>query len=457
MKEKRKPEEKKSSEQLLRDTPVRDTPEGKLARSSGILTELKERTSEELLHELQVHQIELEMQNEELRKAQLALEESRQRFSDLYDFAPVGYFTFTPEALIKEVNLTGSTLLGVVRQNLINLWFRRIVTAKDQDLWDQHFLKVLQEGEKQACDLMLKREDGSTFYAGLESIRREENRGEFEVHTTVTDITERKRVEETLQESEERYRDLVESSQDLICTHDLDGNLLSVNEAPVRALGYSREFLMQVKMRDLLTPEQHDQFEAYLKKIKEEGRASGILRLQTASGETRYWEYNNTLRTEGVVVPMVRGMAHDVTERRKAEEAHRHEHERAQGYLDTVETIIVALNTEGRITTINRKGCQLFGCEEDELIGQPWFSTCLPQPDGMEKMFPFFLKLLSGEIEGTEYYENPIVTQGGEIRQIAWHNALLRDKKGQVIGALSSGEDITERMRMETLLKESEK
>ena len=99
-------------------------------------------------HELQVHQIELEMQNEELRKAQLDLEESRQRYADLYDFAPVGYFTFTPEALIKEVNLTGATLLEMDRQRLINSRFRRFVAPSDFDQWDQHFLSVLRAGRE---------------------------------------------------------------------------------------------------------------------------------------------------------------------------------------------------------------------------------------------------------------------------------------------------------------------
>jgi two-component system cell cycle sensor histidine kinase/response regulator CckA len=94
--------------------------------------------------------------------------------------------------------------------------------------------------------------------------------------------------------------------------------------------------------------------------------------------------------------------------------------------LNGTENLIVALNAEGRITTINRKGWQLFGCSEDELTGQFWFSTCLPQPEGMENVYPFFLKLIAGEIEAAEYFENPIVTRSGELRQIAWHDALVR-------------------------------
>jgi PAS domain S-box-containing protein len=199
--------EKNQTENGDLERKLRDEAEEKLAQFFGAPCEMLEKNPEELLHELQVHKIELEMQNKELRKTQLALEESRQKYADLYDFAPVGYFTFTPEALIKEINLTGAALLGVARQKLIKARFRAFVALSDLDLWDQHFLSVLQQEEKQTCDLMLKRQDGSTFQADLESIRIEASRGVFENYTTVTDITERnhKQLEEVIRQSEERY------------------------------------------------------------------------------------------------------------------------------------------------------------------------------------------------------------------------------------------------------------
>jgi diguanylate cyclase (GGDEF)-like protein/PAS domain S-box-containing protein len=169
---------------------------------------MNEKDSEELLHELQVHQIELEMQNEELRKIQLALEESKDKYLDLYDFAPVGYFTFTPEALIQEVNLTGAALLGMTCQKLINARFRRMVAAKDQDRWNRHFLSVLQQGGRQGCELKLKRAYGSTFQAQLDSIRKELKTGIPLVLTAISDISEGKRMQEALQEREQRLREL---------------------------------------------------------------------------------------------------------------------------------------------------------------------------------------------------------------------------------------------------------
>ena len=133
------------------------------------------------------------------------------------------------------------------------------------------------------------------------------------------DITERKQAEDALRESEDRYRDLVENSQDLICTHDLHGNILSANQAAMRFTGYSQDALLTMNISDLLTPRTRPFFQTYLDEIQANGQAHGIMQIQTASGEIRYWEYDNNLRSEDVQIPFVRGMAHDITERKQAE------------------------------------------------------------------------------------------------------------------------------------------
>ena len=143
-----------------------------------------------------------------------------------------------------------------------------------------------------------------------------------------TDITARKRAESALRGSEDRYRDIVENSGDLICTHDLEGKLLSVNAAGVRLTGYSLEALLGMNMADLLTRGARDGFAAYLAEIRTKGAARGLMQIRTADGNSRWWEYHNTLRTEGVAAPVVRGMGQDVTERKQAEKALKHEHAR---------------------------------------------------------------------------------------------------------------------------------
>jgi PAS domain S-box-containing protein len=135
------------------------------------------------------------------------------------------------------------------------------------------------------------------------------------------DITDRINAERALRQSEERYRDLVENSADLICLHDLQGRLLWMNEPPAQILGYTSRQLIGRRIRDMLEPELRDQFDLYIQTIRRDGRAKGLMRVVSRSGERRIWEYHNTLRTEGPHGPVVRGMAHDVTDLKRAERA----------------------------------------------------------------------------------------------------------------------------------------
>ncbi len=122
-----------------------------------------------------------------------------------------------------------------------------------------------------------------------------------------------------LREQDDWYRDLVDHSRDLLCVHDLEGRLLACNPAPARVLGYSVDELLKIPMRELVVPAYRERFDAYLQQIASTGEASGVLPVLSRSGEQRLWEYHNSLRTEGVSVPVVRGIAHDVTEQKRTE------------------------------------------------------------------------------------------------------------------------------------------
>jgi PAS domain S-box-containing protein len=184
------------------------------------------------------------------------------------------------------------------------------------------------------------------------------------------DITERKRAEEALRESEAQYRDLVEHSQDLICTHDLKGRLLYVNPAAAQALGYETRELLQITMPDLLAPQGRPLFDAYLAQIRRDGSSTGLMRMLTRAGEERIWEYHNTLRTDGVIAPVVRGIAHDVTDKRRVEKALRLSEEKfSKAFRLSPVNISIASLEEGRFLDVNDTLARNTGFTRDEIIG----------------------------------------------------------------------------------------
>ena len=153
--------------EMRRKNLLRDAAEDKLGKSPDATHDLKEKTPEEIIHELHVHQFELEMQNEELKRVQLELEGSRNKANTKTFMISLLLDTllWTHKGLIEEVNLTGAALLGMPRPKLIERGFGHFVSPNSLDLWDKHIISVLGHEEKQTCDLRLLREDESSFYA----------------------------------------------------------------------------------------------------------------------------------------------------------------------------------------------------------------------------------------------------------------------------------------------------
>ncbi len=185
------------------------------ARATGDqdLEALSPEETRRLLHELRVHQIELEMQNEELRRAQEALEASRARYFDLYDLAPVGYVTISTEALILEANLTAATLLGASRGALVKQPLTRFILSEDQGIYYRHRKQLFETGEPQVCEIRMVRQGGRLFWARLEATVAQDNDSgapPVACHVVLSDITERKQAEEALQAYSERLEEMVE-------------------------------------------------------------------------------------------------------------------------------------------------------------------------------------------------------------------------------------------------------
>ena len=242
--------------------------------------------TERLLHELRVHQIEIEMQNDELRRKQDELEALRERYFSLYDLAPIGYLTFSANGLIQEANLIATTLLGVDRIFLLKMPFSKFIAPEDQDIYFQHRKQLIDVGETPTWDMRLVRADGSMFWAQFSALTL--NNGEHRITfndiserklteselkdsyelleqrvmartTELSDVAdkltheieERKLVEQALQHSEQYYHNVLQTSQEGYWVIDMHGHIIEVNNAYCNIIGYSREELLGMSIADV--------------------------------------------------------------------------------------------------------------------------------------------------------------------------------------------------------------
>lgn len=315
---------------------LRKRAEERLGFAKDDISEMTENDVRKALHELRTHQIELEMQNEELRKTQIELEQSRKNFSDLYDFAPEGYLTVSDKGIIIEANLTATVMLGVTRSALIKRPLAQFIFPEDQDIYYQHHKKVFETDLHQACELRMLGSFGTPFWVHLKANAVQDDDGVPMGRFVLTDITAQKQAElAMLRENEGQYRE---------------------------------------------------------------------------------------------------------------------ERDKLQKFFDVAEVMLLAINASQEVILINKKGCDILGYSQDEIIGKNWFDNFLPERL-REEVVKIFNKLVAGEVGPVEHFKNPILNKNGEERLIAWHNGVWCDENGHFMYSVGSGEDITERERAEEELR----
>jgi PAS domain S-box-containing protein len=265
------------------------------------------------------------------------------------------------------------------------------------------------------------------------------------------------RMEVTARESDRRMRELTESLSEVLFETDLAGNITFINRAGLKEFGYTKEQVEGgITLYDFLPPDKHAEIR--------ESVAQAVI------DEPSEWIEVPALRRDGSTFPAsvrasvivregvpagIRGIALNVTEQKRLEGALIRERDQAQLYLDTAEVIMMALNREGRITLLNRKGCEVLDVTPEQAVGVDWFEVFLPE-DARTETRGIFESLIAEE-DTHAYAENIVLTSRGEERLVAWYNSRLKDDTGNVIGTLSSGTDVTERVRAEQKLEESER
>ena len=177
--------------------PLRERAEFQLRDKHADLADMPAKDLRELVYELNVHQMELEIQNEELRRAQVELANVRDRYSDLYEFAPVGYLSLQKDGEILEANLTAAEMLGINRRAMLRTKLSKFITHSTQDAFYLHRQGVFSNGTKQTCEIQVHKDDDSILSVRLESVVYGGKQEQY-CRTVLVDITERKEAEEAL-------------------------------------------------------------------------------------------------------------------------------------------------------------------------------------------------------------------------------------------------------------------
>ena len=274
--------------------------------------------AQEVLHELRVHQIELQMQNEELRRSQRELDASHARYCELYDRAPVGYCSVGETGLIVQANLAAATLLGTTRDALLRQPITRFLIAEAQEGYYLLRKRLIETGEPQSCDLRMAKSNGTPFWAHLETTVAQGADGETEQRIALSDNPERERMQLELSESEDRFRAFMDALPAAAFIKDPDGATLYANRYMEEVLG-ARAWLGRTT-RELFPPEMAEKMMAD-DRLALEAAAGAVVeeKVRGADGRLRVYQTHKFRIAQRGRPPLLGGIALDITERRHAE------------------------------------------------------------------------------------------------------------------------------------------
>ncbi|MEW6348699.1 MAG: PAS domain S-box protein [Thermodesulfobacteriota bacterium] len=412
---------------------------------------------------------ELEIQNEELTKAKSALEYSRDSYSELFDFAPVGYLTVNRKGVILQANRTAATLLGMDKTGLVNTPFSNFLNKDDADTYYRHHMGVLETLEKHACELELVTHDGERFYGRLESTPVLDSSGNFShLRTILVNVTDRHRAERELKEREEELCAIYENAPLILMLIDSDHRVRKTNVAATTFAGRSPSEMEGMKGGEALrcvhslddpkgcgfgpvcekcrvrrtvidtleTGTSHHQVEASLSLSREGTRKDLFFLLSTTRLNVRQQ-------------PMVLVSILDITARKQAQEAERESERRFQAIFENDHVIALIIDPEtGRIEDGSPGACAFYGYAREELRKKRIMDiNLLPENQvferirlattGQTKYFVFRHRLASGEVRDVEVCTGPVMIE----------------EKTKLFSVIS---DVTDRKRVEKALRESE-
>ncbi len=411
----------------------------------------------EIIHELRVHQIQLEMQNEELRQTQHKLASAQERYFDLYDLAPVGYLTLSEKGLILEGNLAAANLLGASRGTLTRLPFSQFVFRDDQDLY--YLNRNRDSGPSllpSQYEIRLVRQDGTIFWAHLVFTTVQQIDGVSVCRVVLSDITECHQAEEALQESELRFRKLFQDVQNLaVQGYGADGTTRYWNHASELLYGYSAQEAIGRNLVELIVPpEMRDEVKKAIQWMAETGQpipASELPLMRKDGSRVPVFSNHTLIRIPGREQELF-CIDIDLSERKRAEEALRESEERHRLIFESASDAMLLIDSETtRIIRVNKRALELYGYEEEELLALK-VTDISADPEVTRQRFHEARQALEGDVHvplGCRHRK-----KDGTVFPVEITACTIPVHHRQVI--LVAARDITERKQAEEALQKSE-
>jgi PAS domain S-box-containing protein len=403
-----------------------------------------------LAHALGIHRLELERQNEELRRVQAEIAASHRKYADLYDFSPVGYFTFDQNGLIREVNHTGAEMLGMEKWSLNSMPFENFIKPDSHAMFRDHLAEAFRTRNRQTCEINLRGKNGVLFPVQLQSIGAESREGTIDsCHTAVSDISERKRAEEALRKSEERFRVAQELSLDAFTILDavrdergviVDFRWVYVNPKAGQTLRRSPEELTGRRLLEVLPGNKanSDLFDRYVQ-VVETGEPNDYELHYQAEGIDGWFRNMTVKLRDGIAIYF-----NDITERKQAEEALRESELKLSALINAADESILLFGLDGTVLSANTTAARRIGMSVDEILGRKAVG-----------LIPARLaKSRQKRVDEVIRTRKPVYFEDERAEIIFEHSIYpVQDKTGAISAIAIFSRDVTERRRAEEELR----
>lgn len=394
----------------------------------------------------------------ERKKAEEALRKSFNDINDLYNHAPCGYHSLDRDGLFIRMNDTELQWLGYEREDIIGKkHFSDLITRAGIDKFNAEYRRFIETGFVDNMEFELIRKDGTIIPVMLSSTAVYDQKGDYVMsRTTVFDITDRKRAEISLKESESRYHAIFEGSLNMVYLFDMKGNFIDVNEAALDFFGYNRDEILSYSFRDMVSYDDYKKGLAQTREALESGGRSRIeeFTMKTRSGDYRYIETTaSPLYRDGKPYAIL-GVARNITERRRFVEELKIVYTENMYILNSISSLLIGVSTTDEITHWNHMAEEIFGIPASEALGKKitgynidwdWeeiytgISTCITERSTIV-LQDISYKDKNGNAGFLGITINPIINEANELR-----------------GFLIYGQNITERRLAEQQLLQSSK